>query len=752
MSETDEIPHVNGSRIVAPIEADEAVPAQREPQDAPPPGVWRGPHEPTPRPLPEPADQDEDEPQDAAPDGADEDEDEDLGEPVDLRGLLPEPIRAPRRFAVRHTRHVAIGARIYAARRRDARSTARHERMMRIAESQGDHASALEWETRASAFRKERHSRRMALLRAPILAAKAAVNLAALTAGALIALGLILAVTSKNPAEVGTPLRVAFRVVWWLCWAVDVSWRPALAACPVLIVAGLWALGRAHAPFEAAAYGEDDEGEARELVPDESAILSALRNLNLGPMNKAVREGWRPRWVLGAVEDGAGWHCQLQLPQGVNVEMINTKKPLLASNLLRQPIEVWPSEPKNMPGVLDLWVAHPNTLTGKVAPWPLLKTGTADYFKGVPVAVSLRGVQITAPLFEKNYMIGGIMGTGKSSATRNLLLGAMLDPLVDIDVYCMAYNSDYDPMRRRLRTLVKGDDDEDIEAALKALRRLRTEVTIRGQILEESGEMKVTRELAQRNKRLRPRIVVFDEVHELFEHKEYGAEAAELAIKVLKKARKLAITLVFVTVSPTASSIPKDVTRNTSNRVAFAVGDHVANDGLLGTGKHKAGITATKLNPAEDIGTSMSIGFSKSAFEVLRWCLVDFSPERGVDEITPVVDRAMKAFGGEQVAALDPEPAEAQFDPIEDIAEILGDAPRMRTQEVLERLRAMRPKAYHDWDFRKLSGALREAGAPPHTSSGKATVDAAKVRAVLAARAEGGDAEPSDSSDDDESE
>lgn len=735
MSETDEIPRVNGSRVVIATQAGEALPAQREPQDAPPPGARRGPHQLAPRPLPDLDEQFE--PQDSEPDEVDESEDDDeLGEPIDLLPLLPEPIRAPHRFAARHTRHVLLGVRIYAARRRDARSTARHERMMRIAESQGDHASALEWETRASAFRKERHSRRMALLRAPIYAAKAAMHIAALTGGALVALGLILAVTSKNPAEATVPLYVAFRVIWWASWAVEVGWRPALMACPVFILAGLWALGRAHAPIEHVLYGEDGEqGDGRELVPDESAILSALRNLNLGPMNKAVREGWRPRWILGAVEDGAGWHCQLMLPQGVNVEMINSKKPLLASNLLRQPIEVWPSEPKNRPGVLDLWVAHPGTLTGPVAPWPLLKTGTADYFRGVPVAVSLRGTPIIAPLFEKNYMIGGIMGTGKSSATRNLLLGAMLDPLVDLDVYVMAYNSDYDPMRRRLRTLVKGDEDEDVEQALKALRRLRTEVTVRGQLLEEAGEMKVTRELARRNKRLRPLICVFDECHELFEHKEYGAEAAELAVKVLKKARKCAITLVFVTVSPTKDSIPKDVTRNTTCRVAFAVGDHYANDGLLGTGKHRAGITATKLNPAEDIGTSMSVGFSKSAFEVLRWHLVDYSPERGVDEITPVVDRAMKALGAERVAALDPAPVEPEFDPIEDIASILGDQPRMRTQEVLEQLRAMRPAEYRDWDFRKLTAALREAGAPPYMSSGKATVDAAKVRAALDSRA-----------------
>jgi len=717
MTETPEIAKANGhGPIVAGAAA--SVPGQREPQDAIPAEE-----------LPEP--DFDDEQQDVEPDEDDGEAPIDLG---DLRELLPEPFRAPRRFVVRHTRHVAVGAGVYARRRRDARSTARHERMMRAAEAAGDHASALEWETRAAAFRKERHSRRMALLRAPIYATKAAINLAGITVGALIALGLILAISSGNAAEATAPLHVAFRVVWWTSWVIEVGWRPALAACPVLILAGLWALGRAHSPFEQAVYAEDGEGDGRELVPDESAILSALRNLNLGPMNKAVREGWQPRWIQGAMEDGAGWHAQLMLPQGVNVEMINGKKPLLASNLLRHPVEVWPSEPKGMPGVLDLWVAHPNTLTGKVAPWPLLKSGTADYFKGVPVAVSLRGQQITAPLFEKNYMIGGIMGTGKSSATRNLLLGAMLDPLVDIDAYVMAYNSDYDPMRRRLRTLVQGDEDEDIEQALKALRRLRTEVTIRGQLLIEAGEMKVTRELARSNKRLRPLVVVFDEVHELFEHKQYGKEAAELAVKVMKKARKTAITLIFVTVSPTASSIPKEITRNTSNRVAFAVGDHVANDGLLGTGKHKAGITATKLNPAEDIGTSMSVGFSRQPFEVLRWHLVDYSPERNVDEITPVVDRAMKALGTDRVAALDPAPV-AVIDPIEDIAAILGDQPRMRTQEVLEQLRAMRPVEYQEWDFRKLAAALRDAGAPPYMSSGKATVDAAKIRAALAASA-----------------
>ncbi len=744
MTET-EIPHVNGSRLATAADVDQAVPEQRGPVDAPAPGVWRGPLELEPRPLPEPVDDDtEDEPEDLDEDQADDDdEDADLGGPIDLLPLLPELVRAPHRFARRHVGHVASGTRIYAARLRDGRSTARHERMMRAAEAAGDHATALEWETRAAAFRKERHTRRMALLRAPIYAAKGALYCAGIAGGSLVTLGVVLAVSEGNPAEAGVPLHVAFRVIWWTCRVADLAWRPVLIAWPVAVLLGLWSLGRAHAPALPAVYGED-AGDGRELVPDESAILAALRNLNLGPMNKAVKAGWSPRWILGAVEDGAGWHSQLLLPQGVTVEMINRSKNTLASNLLRKPIEVWPTEPDDKPGVLDLWVANPGTLTGPVPAWPLLKSGTTDYFKGVPVAVSLRGEPIRAQLMGRNYMIGGIMGTGKSSATRAIVLGAALDPLVEIEVYVMAYNADYDSMRPRLRTLVKGDEDEDVEQALKALRRLRSEVTRRGQVLEEAGELKLTRELAARDRRMRPIVAVFDECHELFEHKVYGEEAAELAVKVMKKARKCGITLVWVTVSPTASSIPKDVTRNTSNRAAFAVGDHVANDGLLGTGKHRAGITATTLNPGVDIGTSLTVGFTRNPFDIARWQYVTD------EQVGPVIERACKARESVARAALDQAPAEPVLDPIADIAAILGDAPRMRTQDVLEQLRAMRPKEYREMDFTKLTAVLRAVGAEPHKSSGVSTVDGGKVRDAHTARADAVDEPADDTPDGDE--
>ncbi|MFF3876012.1 FtsK/SpoIIIE domain-containing protein [Streptomyces sp. NPDC001978] len=336
-------------------------------------------------------------------------------------------------------------------------------------------------------------------------------------------------------------------------------------------------------------------------------------------------------------------------------------------------------------------------------------------------------------LMASNYLVGGIMGSGKSSLIVSLLLGAILDPIVEVEVYCMAYNVDYDPLKPRLKTLVKGDDDEDLEAAVNALRRLREEVSARGKLLEELGgeNTKLTRELAMKDPRMRPKVVVFDECHELFMSKKHGKEAGELAEKVLKKARKCGITLIFVTVSPTADSIPKELTRNTSHNVAFAVGDHVANDGLLGTGKHKAGITATTLIASENVGTAVTTGFSNKPFELVRCHYVARDPEKGVDEVTPVVERSMGLYEG--TGPVDA-PAFEPADPLTDTAAVIGDEQRVLVQEVLHRLAERNPDAYRSWGPADLKKALEPYGAQQYKSDGRMVVARDRVRDAILER------------------
>jgi len=637
------------------------------------------------------------------------------------------------RVLVRHGSYVAGGTRILTRRAWESRTTAMHSRMMRVAEASGNEELIRQWEQRAYAFRFARHRRRVELLQMMMNAPKVLFQAAVAGTGLLLALGVMLAWYNHDVHQVLAPLGAVVQLVGWLAFLAGVIWDPFLMSLPFLALTGVWAVGR-HART-APVWALPVNGDELDVLPDENAIMRALENLSIAPLNKAIKEGWKPRWVQPTTRLGNGYHTQLQLPMGVTVEMVNNKKNVLAHNLMRKPVETWPTEPPKQPGVLDLWVADQGSLNGPVPPWPLLHEGTTDYFKGVPVAVSQRGDQIIGQLMAKNWIVGGIMGSGKTSIVVSLLLGAILDPLVIAEVYVMATNVDYDPLKPRLRVLVKGDDPEQLQAALDALRGLSNEVTERGKLLEELGgeSTKLTRELALKDPRMRPKVVVFDECHELFMSKEYGKEAGELAIRVMKKARKVGITLIWVTVSPTADSIPRDVTRNTSHRVAFAVGDQVANDGLLGSGKYKAGIRATELVPGQDVGTAVTYGFTSKPFEVIRAHYVERDPEKGIDEVTPVVERAMALYEG--TGPVD-DPAFEVVDPLTDIAAVLGHDPRMLTQDVLRGLQDRNPTAYGSWSFRDLRRVLDDAGHGEYKTSGRQHVSLDRVLEAIAGRDE----------------
>jgi S-DNA-T family DNA segregation ATPase FtsK/SpoIIIE len=631
-------------------------------------------------------------------------------------------------LGVRHGGYLVGGTRAVTRRAWEGRTAAGHQRLIAAAVAAGDFEAVADWQDRADKFRQQRHARRMQLLTSPQDAARSFLYGTAGTAGALLLLGICLAIANGDVHDVVAPVMLVIDIIKWLCFAAAVVWGVAKVAGLPLILAGLWDVGRRRGT--APAWALPAGGDKRDVVPDEGAILNALRNLGIAPLNKVIKEGWQPRWVSPTTRLGNGWHTQLQLPLGVTVEMIADKKQVLGHNLMRKPIEVWPTEPREQPGVLDLWVADSGVLTKPVPAWPLLTEGTADFFKGVPVALNARGEQVIGRLMAANYLIAGIMGSGKSSLVVALLLGAMLDPLVEIDVHVLAYNSDYDAMRPRLRSLVKGDDDEHVVAAMDTLRALAGEVSRRGQELERLGtDTKVTREMAERDPSMRPRIVVFDEVHELFSHKVYGEEAKELALKVTKKARKTAIMMLWITPDADAASLPRGIAKTVSHRVAFAINDHQGNDSILGTGMHKNGYSATTLVAGEDVGTAMAAGFGKSPGLIRSYYV---RKDAKTDEVTPVVARAVAMREGVTLAPAIP--AGEPVDHLADVLAVLGDEDRVRTPEVLHRLKNRNASQYGGWDGGRLKAFLDPLGAGPYKSNGNPVIARDRVAAALAER------------------
>ena len=533
-------------------------------------------------------------------------------------------------------------------------------------------------------------------------------------------------------ATVYTVLGVLGVVGLWVLKAVPLGW----------LVAAVWE-GRDRTPG-ASWLHRPDRADADSWI-DERMISQALAHLGIGPLDRFFKNGGELVYTVPARVDGDGTYAQIRLPMGVTADMVAAKRTTLAANLGRAALETWPTQGEEA-GVLDLWIADKGKLGAGAGPWPLQDDGTVDAFEGVPLGKSQRGSVIEAPLFESNYLFGGRPGQGKSAVMRTLLLGAALDPTVELWVFVMGQSPDFKPFEPRLSRYAMGMDDAVAEATTAALGDLLKEMERRGKLLERQpgSPPKTSRKLADKpGLGLHLLICAIDECHELFQHPKYGKQAAEWAIRLIKRGRKYGITLLLATQSPTKDSIPKEVTRNVSCGLAFSVGDHVANDGLLGGGKYRAGIRATDLRMKTDRGTCVAVGVTDATFELVNTFYVPL--EDGIDQVTPVINRAMAqitelrhtAPTAEDTDDDGPEPA----DPLADIATVLGTARRVLTRVILTRLAEHNPSQYEAWTFTDLKDALGVYGIEPVKSDGRMVIRAEDITQALTERNEDTDGE-----------
>ncbi|MCP3803890.1 FtsK/SpoIIIE domain-containing protein [Allokutzneria sp. A3M-2-11 16] len=471
---------------------------------------------------------------------------------------------------------------------------------------------------------------------------------------------------------------------------------------------------------------------------DERMVSKALAHLGIAPLAQFFKTGGQLHYTIAARKDGDGTAMQIRLPAvGVTADHVADRRDRLAANIGRATLEVWPTMGDEA-CILDLWIADKGALSSGAGEWPLQHDGTVDVFDGVPFGLSQRGAVINAPLIGANWLVGGRPGQGKSAALRTLLLGAALDPTAELWVFVMGESPDFDPFAPRLTRYRMGMDDTVAEAAVQALSDLVEEMERRGKVLgEQPGRPpKVSRKLADRRSLgLHPLIIAIDECHELFQHEKYGKQAAVLAVRLVKRGRKYGIVLLLATQSPTKDSIPREITRNVMCGAAFSVADQVANDGLLGSGKYKAGIRATELRMGKDRGTAVAVGLTDNVFELVRGFYIPF--EDGTDMVSPVIARALSAIehtGREITASSRPVIEAAPVDHLADIAAVLDGDTRARTQTVLSRLAARNPDVYGTWGFSDLKAEMGTHGERPRKIRGHMYVIAEEVARAITRR------------------
>jgi S-DNA-T family DNA segregation ATPase FtsK/SpoIIIE len=643
--------------------------------------------------------------------------------------------------AARNVAYIGIGAAVVTRRLWESRSSARYERHIRAAEAAGDHEGALAWDTQRTKFLKDRHARRADLVELPLKVARALPGILAGFVAVLALAGVLLAVASRDARELSSPFRTVAQIAEWAAVAFSVSYGPALLALPWIAAVTLWWAGRSYANASLTSWSvARKDGEDTGLVITADTIVLALQHLPIPPLRDAFKNDWRPVFHTMPVRDGRGYSAVFSLPLGATAEMIADRRPVLARNVHRAEVEVWPTDAGKAdlgpPGTVAVWIADRGALARAVPEYPLLHEGTADVFAGVPAGLSPRGDKIDVPVAGNNFVVGGQMGQGKSNGCRVVMLGAALDPLAELWVHVFAYNGDFDAYGPRLARYVKGAEEAHIAAALASLAELYDEVGRREARLAELGAKKVTRQLAQQYRDLRPKLALFSECHELFGDKEHGELAADLAVKTMRRARKTAIWLGFDTQDARKDAIPPRIVSLVSVNACFYVKTWRANDGFLGDGSFAAGIRATELRPGRDRGTSLVTGVSESQFELLRWYFVEVDDDTGFDAAAEAIARAVAQVApGTPVEGGRPVPAIEARDLLADLDGVLG-LERVKLRDIVGLLRAAAPgwARYQKMTAAQLRKELAGLGVRVVTPGNVPQLDPADLRRAIAER------------------
>ncbi|MFJ4711283.1 FtsK/SpoIIIE domain-containing protein [Streptomyces sp. NPDC088785] len=649
-----------------------------------------------------------------------------------------ENARTAGRITVRHTTYVLGGARIVARRAWDGRTAARYERLLRAAEAAGNYEAATEWEERGQRYREARHRRRMDLLTSPVDAAKGAAAGVGLGIGGLLLIGIALAVATKDAVDVITPLMAVVRLIRLLITIVQVTWGPLITIGPLLALLGLWEVGRRAqaAPYWALPDNvRSSEGEP--ITP--SIVVKALRDLGVPALRNAIKDmGDAGASMLGPIRiAGCGVEVDVTLPSGVSTIEVQQRRRKLAENLTRHEHEVFITIPEAARTV-RLWVADSGALDEPIGPSPLVtdETMTADYAKGkAPWGQDLRGDAAALSLYQRHLLITGLSNQGKTVALRSLALWLALDKSVEFWMGDLKGVGDWNMFDGLATRLIQGPTDEHVIQVTE---------------MAEDAVAEMNRRLqAPPGTQFPALIVLVDEAQVAFmcpikdeDGRFYGGSKATsryymAARKIHNQGRAVNVLLWQGTQDPTDQNLPKLVREGAHTRASLALGTESQARMALGDKAVDGGAAPNLLRPGLDQGTlvvaSSGIHIPKGQSSItVRTHYVDD------DAAKAIIERAKALRDG--VTTLHVIERGEERDPLADIASVLGDAPRVLTQTVLQRLAALNDDAYGRWSFGDLKRALEDVGADPRKSDGRMVVDRERVVRALANRDDEGSA------------
>ncbi|MGW2604235.1 FtsK/SpoIIIE domain-containing protein [Streptomyces mirabilis] len=621
-----------------------------------------------------------------------------------------ETTKTTARAVARHGLYTVNGGRIVARRTWDGKTGARYERMIRTAEAAGNLEAAEEWEERLQRFRAARHHRRMDLLHSPVEAAKGIAVGTGVGIGLLVALGVVMAINNHNVTDVITPLKATIEFIALLIRIVQVVWGPALTIGPFLALLALWTVGsKQQAAPQWALPANVRNGDGEPITP--SIVVKALRDLGVPALRNAIKEmGDAGASMLSPITiAGCGVEVDVTLPSGVSTIEVQQRRRKLAENLTRHEHEVFITIPPAARTV-RLWVADSGALDEPIGPSPLVtdETLTANYKTGrAPWGQDLRGDAAALSLYQRHLLITGLSNQGKTASLRALALWAALDKTVEFRLADLK-GGDWTMFDGLATVLIQGPTDEHVIEATEMVEDVVDEMNRRIEARQHDPDIVFP-----------PLICIVDEAQVAFmcpakdeAKRPYGGSKATsryfMAVrKIHNQGRVVNVLMWQGTQDPTDQNLPKLVREGAHTRAALALGTEAQSVMALGEKAVNGGAAPHLLRQGLDKGTlviasdGIDIPKGQSSITVRTHYITD-------DEAKAIAKRAKALRDG--VTTLHAIERTEDRDPLTDILSVLGNAPRVLTRDVLQRLTALDEDAYGGWTNGDLKRVLDAVG------------------------------------------
>jgi hypothetical protein len=319
---------------------------------------------------------------------------------------------------------------------------------------------------------------------------------------------------------------------------------------------------------------------------------------------------------------------RVRLPAGQSCSDLETGAETLAAYLQVREVQV--VRDADNARYAEIALIRRDALAGTVQlAWPNLDVARLCLWEPIPVGVDEHANTISISLVERNLLLGGEPGAGKSVAQSLLIATAALDP--DVELWLLdGKRVELACWRECARAFVGPNTDD----AIDVLRQLQAEMEQRYELLLEQRRRKI-----EPGDSHRLHVIGCDELafYTSGGQRKSREEFNELCTDLIRRGRAAGIIWIGATQKPSADVVPTSLRDLVGYRWALRCSTRGASDTILGTGMATAGYTASDI-AGDQRGVGLLIAENELPVRLRSFYLSD-------DDLDTLAERACQLRG-----------------------------------------------------------------------------------------------------------